>query len=54
MIAFRDWLRSHVVDRELYQSTKIALSRREWNEVQDYADAKTAVVAKILARAMRP
>ena len=51
MLAFRDWLRSNSADRDLYARTKVELARREWKDVQDYADAKTAVVAEILGRA---
>lgn len=50
MLRFRDWLRSHPGDRELYQRTKLALAEREWPSVQDYADAKTKVVEEIIAR----
>ena len=53
MIAFRDWLRAHDDDRELYESAKRELAAREWKYVQSYADAKSAVVAEILARALR-
>ena len=51
MLCFRNWLRAHDADRELYQRTKQALVQREWKYVQNYADAKTAVVREILARA---
>ena len=51
MIRFRDHLRADPADRELYASTKRALARRAWDSVQDYADAKTDVVAEIVARA---
>ena len=51
MLIFRDRLRSHPADRELYQRTKLALARQEWKTVQDYADAKTAVVEEIMCRA---
>lgn len=51
MLLFRNWLRQNAADRELYQRTKLALARQEWGQVQDYADAKTAIVAEILARA---
>ena len=51
MVAFRDWLRTHEDDRELYLNTKRELARREWKYVQNYADAKSAVVQEILARA---
>ena len=51
MLLFRDWLRDHVADRDLYARTKLALAGREWKYVQNYADAKTAVIEEILARA---
>jgi GrpB-like predicted nucleotidyltransferase (UPF0157 family) len=51
MLLFRDWLRAHPEDRELYAATKRELATREWKYVQQYADAKTAVVHAILARA---
>jgi GrpB-like predicted nucleotidyltransferase (UPF0157 family) len=50
ILAFRDRLRANQADRELYQATKLRLSERSWEHVQDYADAKTAVIAKILSR----
>ncbi|HTC90057.1 MAG TPA: GrpB family protein [Bryobacteraceae bacterium] len=53
MMAFRDWLRRNAQDRELYARTKIALAQQEWNDVQAYADAKTAVIEEILTRARR-
>jgi GrpB-like predicted nucleotidyltransferase (UPF0157 family) len=51
MILFRDWLRSHVADRQLYERTKRDLASRNWKYIQNYADAKTAVVQDIFARA---
>ena len=51
MLAFRDHLRANDDDRELYERTKRELASREWAFVQDYADAKTAVVREIVARA---
>jgi len=51
MLAFRDHLRRNAADRELYERTKLALAAQEWGEVQNYADAKPAVVKEILARA---
>jgi GrpB-like predicted nucleotidyltransferase (UPF0157 family) len=51
MLRFRDRLRSDAGDRELYERTKRALAARDWTYVQDYADAKTAVVSEIVARA---
>ena len=52
MLAFRDWLRSHDDDRLLYEQTKRDLAAREWKYVQHYADAKSDVVAAIMARAL--
>jgi GrpB-like predicted nucleotidyltransferase (UPF0157 family) len=51
MLAFRDWLRVDEDDRLLYERTKRDLASKTWKYVQDYADAKTAVVEEILARA---
>ena len=51
MLTFRDWLRTHVDDRLLYEQTKRELASRTWRNVQNYADAKTTVVQEILGRA---
>jgi GrpB-like predicted nucleotidyltransferase (UPF0157 family) len=47
----RDWLRVDAEDRALYAATKRALARQQWDDMNDYADAKTGVVSAILARA---
>jgi GrpB-like predicted nucleotidyltransferase (UPF0157 family) len=52
MLAFRDWLRLDESDRQLYEDTKRRLAARQWEVVQDYADAKTEVVAQIMERAL--
>jgi len=52
MLAFRDWLRAHDDDRELYESAKRELAAQEWRHVQNYADAKSVVVLDIMARAL--
>jgi len=51
MLAFRDHLRTNDADRELYERTKRELASRHWAYAQDYADAKSAVVAEIVSRA---
>ena len=51
MLVFRDRLRSDAEDRALYERTKRELAQRRWKYVQEYADAKSAVVEEILARA---
>jgi len=50
MLVFRDWLRSNAADRDLYARTKLALAQKEWKYVQNYADAKTAIIEEIIAR----
>jgi GrpB-like predicted nucleotidyltransferase (UPF0157 family) len=51
ILIFRDWLRSNAADRDLYARTKLALAQKEWKYVQNYADAKSAIVEQILGRA---
>ncbi len=51
MILFRDWLRTNAADRELYAAAKRELAVGDWKYMQQYADAKTAVVNEIMARA---
>jgi GrpB-like predicted nucleotidyltransferase (UPF0157 family) len=51
MLRFRDWLRGNPADLELYARTKRELAARDWKYVQQYADAKSAVVREIMARA---
>jgi GrpB-like predicted nucleotidyltransferase (UPF0157 family) len=52
LLAFRDWLRINDDDRRLYERTKQELAARTWKHVQNYADAKSAVVGEILGRAL--
>ena len=51
MLRFRDWLRTHSDDRDLYLRTKRDLAAKDWKYVQNYADAKSEVIQEILARA---
>lgn len=51
MLLFRDRLRIRSEERELYERTKRDLAVRRWAYVQDYADAKSAVVEEIISRA---
>ncbi|MFJ9821764.1 GrpB family protein [Streptomyces sp. NPDC101151] len=51
MLLFRDRLRGNESDRDLYARTKRTLAAKNWKHVQDYADAKSDVVRKILASA---
>lgn len=53
VLMFRDWLRRHGEDRDLYASVKLRLAGAEWDNIDAYARAKTAVIEEILARAGR-
>jgi GrpB-like predicted nucleotidyltransferase (UPF0157 family) len=52
MLLFRDHLRGNAADREFYARTKRELAAHDWKYVQQYADAKTAVVQEIMERAL--
>jgi len=49
-LLFRDWLRSHAEDRAEYEHTKRSLAGR-YTDMNYYAQAKTAVIESILAKA---
>jgi GrpB-like predicted nucleotidyltransferase (UPF0157 family) len=51
MLAFRDRLRTNEADRELYAECKRILAQQDWKYTQNYADAKTPVIEKILSKA---
>jgi GrpB-like predicted nucleotidyltransferase (UPF0157 family) len=50
-LLFRDWLRADGADRALYEAAKRDLARREWPDMNDYAEAKTPVVEAVMRRA---
>lgn len=50
-LVFRDWLRTHPRDRQRYEDVKRSLAGREWSDMNDYADAKSEVIADVMARA---
>jgi GrpB-like predicted nucleotidyltransferase (UPF0157 family) len=47
---FRDWLRAHADDRDLYAATKRRLARDTTDRPGDYSLAKNAVIDDIFAR----
>jgi GrpB-like predicted nucleotidyltransferase (UPF0157 family) len=47
----RDWLRVNAEDRELYAATKRTLARQQWNDMNDYAEAKSDVISAMVTRA---
>lgn len=51
-LLLRDWLRRDRTDREAYQSLKRELARRDWADMNDYADAKCPLIAAMTRRAV--
>lgn len=49
-IVFRDWLRKHDDDRDLYAEAKRKLSRQHFSVMGDYADSKNDVMREIQQR----
>ena len=49
-LEFRDRLRASEADRRAYSELKHRLAEREWVDINDYADAKGALIAEILSR----
>ncbi len=50
-LRFRDHLRASPSDRTAYEELKRDLARREWRDMNYYAEAKTEVIQAILRRA---
>jgi GrpB-like predicted nucleotidyltransferase (UPF0157 family) len=50
-LLFRDRLRSVPEERGAYEREKLALVKRRWRYMQQYADAKSDIVEAIIARA---
>jgi len=50
-LRFRDRLRRSPADRASYERLKRELAAREWADMNEYADAKAALIEAILARA---
>jgi GrpB-like predicted nucleotidyltransferase (UPF0157 family) len=50
-LLLRDWLRVDDSDRVLYERVKRALATHDWEDTNDYAQAKTGVITSMTARA---
>lgn len=50
-LLFRDWLRHDEADRSAYGALKRDLARKEWPDMNAYADAKSELIAEIMDRA---
>lgn len=53
-LAFRDRLRADAGERAAYAALKQRLALLEWDDMNDYAEAKSALIEEILARAGAP
>ncbi len=51
-LAFRDWLRAHPEDAAAYERVKRNLATREWATTDEYANAKTAFIVTVTAKAL--
>jgi GrpB-like predicted nucleotidyltransferase (UPF0157 family) len=49
-IGFRNWLRTHLEDRERYAEEKKRLASMHWHTMNDYANAKDEIVREIEQR----
>jgi GrpB-like predicted nucleotidyltransferase (UPF0157 family) len=52
-LVFRNQLRLNPADRTRYEQVKRMLSEREWEDTNDYAEAKSEVVEAIIANGFR-
>lgn len=50
-LLLRDWLRESAEDREAYAALKTELQKQGWGTMNNYADAKTALISEMSARA---
>ncbi len=52
-LLFRDYLRNNHKAKKEYENVKKSLSEIEWDSINDYADAKSDCIAKILENAKK-
>lgn len=52
-LLFRDWLRCDQADSAAYGELKIVLAKQDWPDMNAYAEAKSALISEITARAKR-
>lgn len=50
-LAFRDWLRHSAEDRSAYERLKRELATRQWSDMNEYANAKSGLIAEIITKA---
>lgn len=47
-LLFRDYLRSNVKAKREYETVKKSLAKLEWNSINEYAEAKSECISKLL------
>ena len=52
-LSFRNQLRANDEDRSAYEQVKRTLAKCEWDDMNDYADAKSDIVEAIIAKGIR-
>ena len=52
-LLFRDYLRNNHKAKKEYENTKKSLAKIEWDSINDYADAKSDCITKILEYAVK-
>jgi len=52
-LLFREWLRRDEADRLAYGELKMRLAQQDWPDMNAYANAKSALIEEITARAQR-
>jgi GrpB-like predicted nucleotidyltransferase (UPF0157 family) len=48
---FKAWLRENPADRDAYAALKVSLQTVDWETLDDYAEAKSPIIAEITERA---
>ncbi|MGA2677337.1 MAG: GrpB family protein [Methanobacterium sp.] len=47
-LLFRNYLRNNIKARKEYESVKKTLAKMEWDSINDYAEAKSSCISKLL------
>lgn len=50
-LLFRDYLRNNPKVKKEYENIKKSLAKKEWNSINDYAEAKSEFITKVLEKA---
>lgn len=47
-LLFRDYLRNNIKAKREYENVKKTLAKKEWNRINEYAEAKSDCITKLL------